>query len=305
MNIIETKDLSFQFGKQPVVQHLDLHVPPHSIYGFLGPNGAGKSTTIKLILGLLRPRSGSVRVFGEDLKNNKLSILSRVGNLIETPTLYQHLTAYDNLQYMNILFKKGKNRIDEILELVGLEHARHKKVKHFSMGMKQRLGIGMALFHDPDLVILDEPVNGLDPSGIQEMRALFLRLKNMGKTVFISSHLLAEIEKTCTHIGIIQQGKLLYEGPIDGLVKTTTRMVQLKVEPLDKAIAIAKDKKMEFTIEKDVLHLSVPSDHHFNELIHAFVRNDIRIFDFERESASLEELFIGLTKEAPNPIVAA
>lgn len=303
MNVIETQDLNFRFGKQPIIKNLNLAVPQGSVYGFLGPNGAGKSTSIKLLLGLLRPRSGSVSIFGQALQEHKMGILARVGNLIETPSLYQHLTAYDNLQYMNILFKKGKKRIDEILELVGLEHAKNKKVKHFSMGMKQRLGIGMALFHDPDLLILDEPVNGLDPSGIQEMRALFLRLQDMGKSVLISSHLLAEIEKTCTHIGIIQKGELLYQGAIDGLVTTTTRTIKLKVDQPEKAAQLCRKKNIETEVNEEWLKLSVPSDDGFNEVVSSLVHQGIALYDVEREAASLEELFIDLTNE--KDIIAA
>ncbi len=300
MNIIETQNLNFRFNKQPIIQDLNLQVPENAISGFLGPNGAGKSTSIKLLLGLLRPKTGSIRIFGQNIQSSKLAILSRIGNLIETPSLYQHLSAYDNLQYMNILFKMGKERIEEVLELIGLEHARHKKVKHFSMGMKQRLGIGMALFHDPDLLILDEPVNGLDPSGIQEMRTLFLRLQQIGKTVLISSHLLSEIEKTCTHIGIIQKGHLLYQGPIEKLATSATRTIRLKVDQPDLALSICGKKNIETTVNEDWLELSVPSDDGFNEIIVALVHKGIALFDVERQSASLEELFIDLTRERDN-----
>ncbi len=297
MNIVETQHLNFRFNKQPIIQDLNLQVPENAVYGFLGPNGAGKSTSIKLLLGLLRPKTGSISIFGKNLQTDNLAILARVGNLIENPSLYQHLTAYDNLQYMNLLFKMGKNRIDEILDMVGLAHARNKKVKHFSMGMKQRLGIGMAVFHDPDLLILDEPVNGLDPSGIQEMRTLFLNLRQMGKTLLLSSHLLSEIEKTCTHIGIIQKGKLRYQGPIEQLTTSTTRIIRLKVDQPDRALSICREKNIETIVNEDWLELSVPSDDGFNVIIASLVNQGIALYDVERRSASLEELFIDLTSE--------
>ena len=153
-NLIETQALSFSFGKQEILQEIDLRVPKNCIYGFLGPNGAGKSTTIKILLGLLQIPKEKAFLFGEDIRTKRLAILSRIGNLIESPSIYGHLSAFDNLRIVQTLFSGPKNRIDEVLELVGLQHAKHKKAKRFSMGMKQRLGIGMALFHDPELIIV-------------------------------------------------------------------------------------------------------------------------------------------------------
>lgn len=297
MNIIATQLLQFDFGKQKVIKSLNLQVPQGSIYGFLGPNGAGKSTTIKLLLGLLQAKSGEIKIFQQSMPQNKLEILSKVGNLIESPSLYLHLNAWDNLHYLDILFKKGKKRIEEVLELVNLKHAAQKKVQYFSMGMKQRLGIAMALFHDPDLLILDEPVNGLDPAGIKEIRYLLFKLRDMGKTVFISSHLLSEIEKTCTHIGIIQKGELLFQGETKDFLKSTTRNIQLKVSDLNTALQVAKMQSLEATIKENALSIAIPSDEDFNGFIQALVHQNVAVFDIERESAGLEELFISMTKE--------
>ncbi|MEL7121488.1 MAG: ATP-binding cassette domain-containing protein [Bacteroidota bacterium] len=303
MNVIYTEDLNFQFGNVPIIKGLKLEVPQNSIYGFLGPNGAGKSTSIKLILGLLRPASGQIRIFDQMMQDNKMAILSRIGNMIESPSLYQHLTAWDNLHYLDILFKKGKRRMEEVLDLVGLTHAKKKKVKHFSMGMKQRLGIAMALFHDPDLLILDEPVNGLDPAGIQEMRKLFNRLQEMGKTVFISSHLLAEIEKTCTHLGIIQKGELLYQGEINSLLETATRSIQLKVSSAEDAANAIIPMQLEFNvIDQNSIKVQIPSDEAFDQLIRKMVLENIAVYDVERQTASLEDLFIGLTASPKNQL---
>lgn len=297
MNIIETQSLSFSYGQQAIIRSLDLQVPQGAIYGFLGPNGAGKSTTIKLLLGLLPVKQGKVSIFQQSIQEHRLAILRKIGNMIESPSLYLHLTAWDNLRYADILFGKGKSRIEEVLELVNLQHAAQKKVRHFSMGMKQRLGIAMALFHDPELLILDEPVNGLDPAGIREIRELFIKLKAEGTTVFISSHLLSEIEKTCTHIGIIQQGQLRYQGEIQDFLKTATRKIRIKVNQMQKALTIASIENLDATARDHHLEVNIPTDEAFNHLMRLLVAEDVAIYDIEREAAGLEDLFIGMTKE--------
>ena len=296
-NLIETHNLSFSFGKQRILNGISLEVPRNSIYGFLGPNGAGKSTTIKILLGLLKVPNEKAFLFGKDIRKYRLAILSQIGNLIESPSIYGHLTAYDNLKLMRTLFPAPKSRIEEVLELVGLKYAKNKKAKHFSMGMKQRLGIGMALFHDPELIILDEPVNGLDPSGIHEMRQLFLRLQEEDKTVFISSHLLAEIEKTCTHLGILNQGKLQYQGKIEALQSSTRRRVRMKVGQIALAQRLLNSLSFPIMIEGNVISTEVTDDQHFNSLIQGLVQKKIDIYDLEREAPSLEDLFIDLTKQ--------
>lgn len=293
--IIETRSLSFSFGRTSIVKDLSLAVPEGSIYGFLGPNGAGKSTTIKLLLGLLRPRRERVFLFGHDLTKNRRAVLHRTGNLIESPAVYGHLTARENLQFLEILSPVGKNRIDEVLELVGLSQAAGKKVKQFSMGMKQRLGIAKALYHNPELLILDEPVNGLDPQGIHEMRKLFLRLKEEGKTLFVSSHLLDEIEKTCTHLGIIKEGALVYQGGINALQASTRRVVHLKTDNPERIFGIALDHQWSYKKSGSTVSVDIENDEAFNTLIQAVVQANVKVFDMEREAPSLEELFMDLT----------
>jgi len=293
--LIETRSLSFSFGLTPIIKDLSLEVPAGSIYGFLGPNGAGKSTTIKLLLGLLRPRDQRVFLFAHELNRHRISILRRTGNLIESPAVYGHLTARENLRFLEVLVPFGKNRIDEVLELVGLSHAADKKVKQFSMGMKQRLGIAKALYHDPELLILDEPVSGLDPQGIREMRKLFLRLKDEGKTLFVSSHLLDEIEKTCTHLGVIKEGRLVYQGLLTDLQASTRRVVHLKTNNPEGVFAIAVDHKCSYRKNEATVSVDIENDDAFNKLLQAIVQANIKVFDIEREGPSLEEIFIDLT----------
>ena len=222
MFAIETKELSYSFShSNKVVDNLSLQVPEKSIYGFLGPNGAGKTTTIRLLTSMLLAGQDNIFLFGESLKNNQPQIFKNIGTLIETPSLYLHLTAFENLKVIAILRNIGNKRIDDVLSIVGLSRAVNRKVKEFSLGMKQRLGIAMALLPDPKLLILDEPANGLDPQGIIEIRRLLIQLnQEFGKTIFVSSHLLAEIEKTCTHIGIIHQGILRYQGTLEEIKRT-------------------------------------------------------------------------------------
>lgn len=213
---IETKQLSYSFHQgRKVVNGLTLQVPQKSIYGFLGPNGAGKTTTIRLLTGMLLSNGDNIYINGQSLQRNIPKIFQSIGTLIETPSLYLHLTAKENLRIIVTMRGLHSKRIGEVLDIVGLENVPNRKVKEFSLGMKQRLGIAMALLPDPQLMILDEPANGLDPSGIIHVRELLIRLnREMGKTIFVSSHLLSEIEKTCTHIGIIHKGVLHYNGSL-------------------------------------------------------------------------------------------
>lgn len=296
-SIIETHALSFQYGKQRILKDISLLVPENSIYGFLGPNGAGKSTTIKVLLGLLRVPEKKAFLFGQDIHKKRIEILSRIGNLIETPSIYGHLTAFDNLKIMQTLYPSAKSRIEEVLELVGLSHAAQKKAKHFSMGMKQRLGIGIALFHDPDLLVLDEPINGLDPSGIHEIRQLLLRLQASGKTIFISSHLLSEIEKTCDHLGIIKDGSVIFQGQIDELQSSNRRLVKLKLsDPVKGMALLPKNLKNQASVEGQFLHVDIPDDLHFQKMIKELIQEGLELYDIERNAPSLESLFMDLTK---------
>jgi len=206
--IVQTQNLSKSFGKEQAVSNLNLQIRKGEIYGFLGPNGAGKTTTIRMLLGLMKPSSGTIKVFEKNITKERIQILAKVGSLVESPSYYPHLTAYENLEALRKILGVPKNRIDEVLEIVRLREAAHKKVKGFSLGMKQRLGIAASLLHSPELLILDEPTNGLDPSGIIEIRNLIKRLpEEYGMTIIISSHLLSEIDQMATQGGIVSKGK--------------------------------------------------------------------------------------------------
>ena len=217
--IIETTNLSFSFRKsQPILDKLNIHVPEGSIYGFLGPNGAGKTTTMRLLTGLLPQQGDQIQFFNESLQTQLPTLFHKIGCLIETPSFYTHLSGIDNLRLVARMQGIDEKKALHALSWVGLENATHRKAGQYSLGMKQRLGIAMALLNEPPLLLLDEPVNGLDPNGMVEIRELLKELNQQkGITVFISSHLLHEVEKMCTHIGIIHRGIMRFEGKINEL----------------------------------------------------------------------------------------
>jgi ABC-type multidrug transport system ATPase subunit len=219
--IIQTQSLNFKYSKyRKVLDNVSLNIPKGSIYGFLGPNGAGKSTTMRLLTGILPEQEDSIRIFDKPLQGQLPQVFDKIGSLVESPALYLHLSGYNNLKYIAKLRNIPESRINEVLELVDLQRDAKRKAKQYSLGMKQRLAIAMALLNEPELLLLDEPVNGLDPNGIQDIRRLLIRLnKEKGVTIFVSSHLLAEIERMCTHVGIISNGKLRFEGTIEELAK--------------------------------------------------------------------------------------
>jgi ABC-type multidrug transport system ATPase subunit len=218
--VLRTHNLSKQYGKRLAVDNLNLEVQRGEIFGFLGPNGAGKTTTIRMTLGLITPTAGSVEVLGQDVASHKSHILPRVGALVETPALYTYLSGSANLRAVGAaLGGVPQTRIDYVLDLVSLRGRQKDRVRTYSLGMKQRLGVAIALLQDPDLLILDEPANGLDPAGIVEMRDLMHRLSAEGKTVFISSHLLTEVQQICTRVAIINLGKLVTESTIENLTR--------------------------------------------------------------------------------------
>jgi ABC-type multidrug transport system ATPase subunit len=219
--VLSIRNLSKQYGKRLAVDNLSLDVKRGEIFGFLGPNGAGKTTTIRMMLGLIAPTGGSVDILGKDITFYRAEILPRVGALVETPALYLYLSGRDNLRAVgSALGGVPRARIDDVLELVGLQNRQKDRVRTYSLGMKQRLGVAMALLQDPDVLVLDEPANGLDPAGIVEMRDLMHQLSAAGKTVFISSHLLPEVQQICTRVAIINLGKLVTESTVEELTST-------------------------------------------------------------------------------------
>ena len=213
-NVIEIHNLNFGFDSNKLIlKNVNINVPKGSIYGFLGANGAGKSTTMRLLMGLFNDDENSVKVFGENVSKIYPDALQRIGSLIDYPAFYDHLSGYDNLKIVCIIKKLNESKIDEVLELVGLSYAKNIKMKKYSLKMKQRLAIALALISDPELLVLDEPVNGLDPNGMMEIKELLKKLnKEKGVTIFISSHLLQEIDKMVTHLGIISHGEIKFEG---------------------------------------------------------------------------------------------
>ncbi len=231
---LRTRGLTKRYGQRLAVADLNLEVRRGEIFGFLGPNGAGKTTTIRMLLGLIAPSAGSVEILGQDLRRQPGLVLPRVGALIETPALYLYLSARNNLRVMaSALGGVPERRLDEVLEMVGLRSRQKDRVRTYSLGMKQRLGLALALLHDPELLILDEPANGLDPAGIVEMRDLLHRLAAQGKTIFISSHLLSEVQQICTRVAIIRLGRLVTEASVEELTRGQGEFVVRVERPLE------------------------------------------------------------------------
>jgi ABC-type multidrug transport system ATPase subunit len=295
--VIQTEGLSFSFGNQQVVKSLSLQVPAGSIYGFLGPNGAGKTTTIKMLLNLLKTDKGSIHIFGQELQSNRINILSQIGSLIEQPAIYHHLTGRENLMNRAMLLQVKEQRVDEMLKLVQLTNAANKKAGQYSLGMKQRLGIALALLNNPKLLILDEPTNGLDPNGIIEIRELLVRLMGDGKTVFISSHLLGEIEKMATHVGIINNGELMFQGTIGDLQNISQPLINIETDNTVDAANLLKRHNYTVTdIDNDRLYVPFTSKQEVGEINTLLIQNNITVTSISKQHKDLERLFLDITK---------
>lgn len=294
--VIETDhlDYSFQQGNK-ILDDINLCVPQGSIYGFLGPNGAGKTTTLRLLLGLLRSENTGIRLFGQELRSNRIDILRRTGSLIEQPSLYLHLTGRENLDVFRRAYDCAPGRVEEVLRITDLSDAAHKKTKAYSLGMKQRLAIAVALLHDPELLIMDEPTNGLDPNGMIEIRELIRDLnRHQGKTILVSSHLLAEVEKVATHVGIIHHGKLLFQGTLPDLQNLQRRhsLLEVEVDNLTAAGQILADRFPILASNGFTMHIGY-SDRDDAALInHMLVSGGIRVSRLGVVSDDLEKLFL-------------
>lgn len=295
--IVETKNLSKNFKDFKAVDTLNLKVTEGKIYGFLGPNGAGKSTTIRMILGLIKASKGEVKVFGMDINKNREDILKNVGALVESPSYYGHLTAYENLEIARRILKLDKSSIDEALELVKLTHVRNKKVSEFSLGMKQRLGIAQALIGKPKLIILDEPTNGLDPSGIIEIRELIKSLPGtLGITVIISSHILSEIELMADEVAVINKGKLIYQGDMKNLKKDSSKKICVDIDNQEQAYEMLV--KRGYRVEKSEGKLLVKGEGLTSaKLCKELVMTGYEVNYLSQEEKSLENIFLELTGE--------
>ncbi|OUP55589.1 ATP-binding cassette domain-containing protein [Butyricicoccus pullicaecorum] len=300
MNIIQTHDLCKQYGNALRVSHLNLNVPEGSIYGFLGPNGAGKSTTLKMILGLVRPTAGSIRVLGKDMDNsNRLSVLRQVGSLIESPSYYGHLTGEENLRIVQTLRGIPEKNIREVLQIVRLDGQREKKVAHYSLGMKQRLGLAAALLGYPKLLILDEPTNGLDPAGIQEMRELICDLPGrFGMTVVVSSHLLSEIDQMANHVAIIREGELVFQDSLEALHGRSRHHLALRTTNNVIARRLLAEQSVPYEEENGYLILPILSDEVAAQLTGFLAGNRLGIVRLEERQKSLEDIFLDLTGKA-------
>jgi ABC-type multidrug transport system ATPase subunit len=291
--IVETHGLTRRYGRATAVDRVDLCVPRGSIYGFLGPNGAGKTTVIRMLLGLIRPTAGTIRLFGQDLAKHRLQVLRRVGSLVESPSYYGHLTGYENLAVVATLLDVPKRRIDEVLELVCLTSAAHRKVRGYSLGMKQRLGIAAALLGNPELLILDEPTNGLDPAGIQEIRRLLTSLPSeLGVAVVVSSHLLAEVEHVATHVGIIHRGQLRFQGDIEELRRKSTPKLCVSVDHPEAAADVLRRAGFSVRVCEDGVELPDEGLERTALVNRILVSADRDVYRLATEQPSLEELFL-------------
>ena len=297
MNIIETHDLCKQYGNALRVAHLDLDVPEGSVYGFLGPNGAGKSTTLKMILGLVHPTAGSISVFGKEVNgHNRLDMLRQVGSLIESPSYYGHLTGEENLKVVQTLRGVPEKDVYEVLEIVRLEGQRSKKVAHYSLGMKQRLGLAAALLGFPRLLILDEPTNGLDPAGIQEMRELICSLPaRFGMTVLVSSHLLSEIDQMADHVGIIREGELVFQDTLETLHRHSRHNLALRTGDNEGALKFLRQSRVPCAQEEDYILLPRLDDPDAAKLIRYLIGHGVDVLRLEERQKSLEDIFLELT----------
>ena len=297
--VIETKALCKQYGPHTAVDHVELHVPQGCVYGFIGPNGAGKSTTMKMLLGLIHPTAGRVRLLGQELtEKSRLPLLRQTGSLIESPAGYLHLTAQENLEIVADLKGVPHKDIGRVLDIVHLTQDRNRRVGQYSLGMKQRLGIAMALLGSPKLLILDEPTNGLDPAGIQEMRTL---IRNMpaatGATVLISSHLLGEMEQMVEQVGIIDHGHILFEGPLTELQRHSRGNVTLRLLDPAKAAPILRANGL--TAHSDICVVTLPplQDALLADLVQKLAACGAGVVELTPHTKTLEEIFLSLTSE--------
>ena len=297
--VIETKALCKQYGPHTAVDHVELHVPQGCVYGFIGPNGAGKSTTMKMLLGLIHPTAGRVRLLGHELtEKSRLPLLRQTGSLIESPAGYLHLTAQENLEIVADLKGVPHKDIGRVLDIVHLTQDRNRRVGQYSLGMKQRLGIAMALLGSPKLLILDEPTNGLDPAGIQEMRAL---IRNMpaatGATVLISSHLLGEMEQMVEQVGIIDHGHILFEGPLSELQRHSRGNVTLRLLDPAKAAPILRANGLTAHSDSCVVTLPPLQDALLADLVQKLAACGAGVVELTPRTKTLEEIFLSLTSE--------
>lgn len=294
--IVATEKLTKTYGSRAVVDGLDLRVPEGCVYGFLGPNGSGKSTTMKMLLSLIRPTAGEAHVLGRPMnRSTRRELLGQIGSLIETPPGYAHLTGAENMRIVQRLLDLDDQHIDFAVQTVRMQDQMDKKVREFSLGMKQRLGIAMALARQPKLLILDEPTNGLDPAGIEEIRDLLRRLAGGGTTVMVSSHLLGEIDKTATVLGILSQGRMIFQGTRQELFSAATPDLLIDCSDPQRVqgmLARVHGAQLE---NSTVRLFGVESDAAVAGIVTGLVGEEIGVHGVRRDEQTLESVFMGLT----------
>lgn len=297
---LTTTNLTRRFGAEVAVDHVNLRVPRRTVYGFLGPNGAGKSTTLRMLLGLLRPDRGSVFLFGTPLVENRASLLRKVGALVEAPSLYDHLTGRENLIVTGRL--RGDvpdTRIDRVLDTVALRDAAHRPVATYSTGMRQRLGLALALLGEPRLLLLDEPTSGLDPAGVQDVRALLRTLPERADiTVFLSSHRLDEVERVASHMGVLQDGSLVFQGATQALRARRQSRVTIKTDRPDEAQCVLRHAGLDVgRTDNDLLQVRPGTESTAARCADRLVREGHEVYHVAVEAASLEDTFLALTND--------
>ncbi|HIR96699.1 MAG TPA: ABC transporter ATP-binding protein [Candidatus Merdisoma faecalis] len=295
--IVETRGLSKSYGDKQVVRDVDLKVPKGCVYGFMGPNGAGKSTTLKMLLGLVRASRGEARIAGKEMnQKNRLEILKETGSLIESPSYYGHLTGRENLEIVRTLKNAPEKEIDQVLKLVRMERQQNKKAREYSLGMKQRLGLAAALIGKPELLILDEPTNGLDPAGIQEIRELICELpRRMGITVLVSSHLLSEMDQMADYVGIINHGQLIFQDKLEALHEHSKSKLLLQVMNRTVTLKILEQNGIEGRVTEEGILIPGFSDDRTADLVSALAAGGAGLFRVEERQKSLEDIFLSLT----------
>jgi ABC-type multidrug transport system ATPase subunit len=299
MYLIECHNVSYNYSPTlPALRSINMKVRQGSIYGFLGKNGAGKTTTLKILNGLISGYKGKVEYKGRTFRHHRIKILGSIGSLIEMPSIYSHLTVKQNLRVFGLAYEVSKERIEEILRLIGLLDVKGKTVHRLSLGMKQRLGIGIALLHDPELIILDEPTNGLDPVGIIDIRNLLKRLNvDYGKTIIISSHNLQELEKFATHYSIIDRGSTLFEGTAEELYnQANNQYCIIKVNDVEIAKNILLKQGVEALVINDCLQVHAKSKSETGKLVTQLVSRGVEVHELAYSNKDLESIFLHLTR---------
>ena len=294
--VLRALALSKSYGKRLAVDRLDLEVDQAELFGFLGPNGAGKTTTIRMALGLIAPTGGSIEILGREVRAHRSQVLPRVGALVESPALYGYMSGRDNMRAVgNLLGGVPEKRIDEVLEIVSMKGRDKDRVKTYSMGMKQRLGLAIALLNDPELLILDEPANGLDPAGIVEMRDLLRNLVASGKTVFLSSHVLSEVQQTCTRVAIINHGKLVRVAPVAELLQAPGEFAVRVDAPAELAAALKLQPWGQEARAEDGLVITRAPEDRGRNLIKFLVEKGFSPDSVTERQRDLEDIFLSLT----------